>query len=200
MLLLAPFLAVLLAAADGPARYVIVPEESTVTLRVGKAGLFKFAGHSHEVTAPARGGEIAADAADLARSSVSVTFAAADLRVTGKDEPPEDQPKVQEAMLGPKVLDAGRYPDIAFRSQQVSGRETSPGVFELQVRGELTLHGVSRPLTLPVHVERAGTLVASGRTSIRQTDYGIKPVSVAGVVNVRNEVEVEFRFTARASP
>jgi polyisoprenoid-binding protein YceI len=82
----------------------------------------------------------------------------------------------------------------------VSGRETSPGVFELQVRGELTLHGVSRPLTLPVHVERAGTLVASGRTSIRQTDYGIKPVSVAGVVNVRNEVEVEFRFTARASP
>ena len=186
MLLLAPFLAVLLAAADGPARYVIVPEESTVTLRVGKAGLFKFAGHSHEVTAPARGGEIAADAADL--------------RVTGKDEPPEDQPKVQEAMLGPKVLDAGRYPDIAFRSQQVSGRETSPGVFELQVRGELTLHGVSRPLTLPVHVERAGTLVASGRTSIRQTDYGIKPVSVAGVVNVRNEVEVEFRFTARASP
>lgn len=193
-------LAALLAAGEPPAAYRVVPEESSVTIRVGKGGLFKFAGHEHEVVAPALRGEILADGGDLARSSVSLTFDATALRVTGTGEPEKDVPKVQEAMVGPKVLDVGRFPEISFRSRAVSGREASPGVYELQVTGDLTLHGVTRPLTLPVRVERTDKLVASGRTEVRQSDHGIKPLSVGGVVNVRDRVEVEFRFTARVSP
>jgi polyisoprenoid-binding protein YceI len=190
----------LLAAAEPGGRYEVVPQESTVTLRVGKGGLFKFAGHTHEVTAPALRGQIVADPADLTRSSVEVAFAAAELRVTGSDEPAGDRAKVQETMLGPKVLDVARFPEITFRSREVAGRETAPGVFDLQVKGELTLHGVTHALTVPVRVQRTDRILATGRAAVRQTDHGIKPVSVGGVVNVRNEVEVEFRFTARAAP
>jgi polyisoprenoid-binding protein YceI len=193
-------LAALLAAGEAAVSYRVVPEESAVTIRVGKGGLFKFAGHEHEVVAPALRGEILADGGDLARSSVSVTFDAASLRVTGAGEPAKDVPKVQEAMLGPKVLDAARFPEISFRSRTVAGREASPGVYELQVTGDFTLHGVTRALTLPVRVEKTDKIVASGRAVVRQTDHGIKPLSVGGVVNVRNQVEVEFRFTARVSP
>lgn len=179
--------------------YEVDPAASTMTVHVGKAGLFKFAGHEHEVTAPVASGRIEADAADLARSSVTLRFRTADLRVTGKDEPPEDRPKVQEAMLGPKVLDAARFETIEFTSRTVVGRTLPDGVWDLRIEGDLALHGVTRPLTVPVRVRRAadGTLSAEGNAVVRQTDFGIKPVSVAGVVNVKNELGLTFRVQAR---
>jgi polyisoprenoid-binding protein YceI len=194
-------LVALAAAAVSPQRYAVAPDQSTVTIRVGRAGLFKFAGHEHVVTAPAFRGEVLADAGDLSRSSVWVTFESAALRVTGEGEPAKDVPKVQAAMVGPKVLDAERFPEIAFRSRAVSGRAAGAGAWELTVTGDLTLHGVTRAVTLPLKVQLSGeTLAAAGTTVIRHTDYGLKPVSVAGVVNVRNEIGVEFRITARVAP
>jgi len=198
-----PLLLALVAAvgAANVQRYVVAPDQSSVTIRVGKSGLFKFAGHEHEVVAPALRGEVVADRGDLSRSSVWVTFEAAALRVTGKGEPAEDVPKVQAAMVGPKVLDVERFPEITFRSRAVSGRPAGAGVYELQVTGDLTVHGVTRTVTLPLRVELSDkSVVAGGRAVIRHTDHGLKPVSVAGVVNVRNEIGVEFRITARAAP
>jgi polyisoprenoid-binding protein YceI len=179
--------------------YEVDPGTSTMTIHVGKAGLFSFAGHEHEVTAPIASGRIEADAADLARSSVTLRFRAADLRVTGKDEPPNDLPKVQEAMLGPKVLDVVRFDTIEFTSRTVVGRALPDGVFDLRLEGDLALHGVTRPVTVPVRVRRAadGTLSAEGTAVVRQTDFGIKPVSVAGVVNVKNDLGLTFHVLAR---
>jgi polyisoprenoid-binding protein YceI len=200
----APLALVALAAAASPGsgqRYAVAADQSTVTIRVGRAGLFKFAGHEHVVVAPAFRGEVVADAGDLSRSSVWVTFESAALRVTGEGEPAGDVPKVQAAMVGPKVLDAERFPEIAFRSRAVSGHPAGAGAWELSVTGDLTLHGVTRAVTLPLKVQLSGeTLAAAGTAVIRHTDYGLKPVSVAGVVNVRNEIGVEFRITARVAP
>lgn len=190
-----------IAGAAGDA-YQVDAAGSEILVQVGKAGLFKFAGHTHEVVAPVAEGRIEADAADLTRSSVTLAFEAAALRVTGKGDPPEDVPKVQEAMAGPKVLDAARFARIVFTSRKVTGKAVGATAYELQVEGELALHGVTKPLTVPVHIETAadGTLTATGRTVIKQTDFGIKPVSVAGVVNVRNELDLTFRLLARRVP
>ena len=193
-----------LAPAPGAAgeAYQVDPAASEVLVRVGKSGLFSFAGHTHEVAAPIAEGRIEADAEDLSRSSVTLAFQAAALRVTGKGDPPEDVPKVQEAMVGPKVLDAQRFPRIVFTSRKVGGKAVGAGAFDLQVEGDLALHGVTKPLTLPVHIEKAadGTLTATARTVIKHTDFGMKPVSVAGVVNVRNELDLSFRVVARPAP
>jgi polyisoprenoid-binding protein YceI len=193
-----------IALAAGPSTraadvYEVDPAASTMTIHVGKAGLFKFAGHEHEVTAPVSSGRIQADTADLARSSVTLTFRAADLRVTGKDEPPADLPKVQEAMIGPKVLDAARFDTIRFTSRAVAGRALPDGIYDLRLQGDLELHGVTHAITVPVRVRRAadGTLSAEGTAVVRQTDFGIKPVSVGGVVNVKNELGLTFRVQAR---
>jgi polyisoprenoid-binding protein YceI len=180
--------------------YVVSPEPGQVTVHVGRAGLFKFAGHEHEVTGTASG-QVVADEADLARSSVTLTFAAAALKVTGRGEPAEDVPKVQAKMEGPEALDVARHPTITFRSTSVSGRPSGPDRWDLQVEGDLTLHGVTRRITLPLQVERAGgALTATGRTVVRHTDYGLKPISVAGVVKVKNELTLDFRIAARALP
>ena len=182
-----------------PRTYVVDAGASSVRIHVGKSGAFSFAGHKHEVVAPALSGEVAADPADLGASRVSLTFEAGALKVLPEGEPAGDPPKVEEAMRGPKVLDAARFPSITFKTERVSGREAGSGVYDLELAGEIALHGVTRPITLPVHVEVSGdTLTASGKAVLRHDQFGMQPVSVAGgSVKVKNEIEVEYRIVAR---
>ncbi len=193
----------LLAATAGAAErpYEVDAERSSVTIHVGKAGLFRFAGHEHEVLAPRLSGEVRLDEQDVGRSSVSVTVDATALRVSGAGEPPEDVPKVQARMLGAELLDVARFPQVSFRSSRVEGRETAPGHRELKVTGELSVHGVARTVTVPVTVEsRGSSLTATGRFTIRHRDHGLEPVSVAGVVKVKDEIAVDFAIAALARP
>jgi len=182
-----------------PRTYVVDAGASSVRIHVGKSGAFSFAGHKHEVVAPVLSGEVAADPADLGASRVSLTFEAGALKVLPEGEPAGDPPKVEEAMRGPKVLDAAQFPKVTFKTQRVTGRETGGGAYDLELAGEIGLHGVTRPVTLPVHVEVSGdTLTASGKAVLRHDQFGMQPVSVAGgSVKVKNEIEVEYRIVAR---
>ncbi len=174
---------------------------SRVTIRVGKAGLFKFAGHEHEVWALGFSGEVVANPAELARSSVRLTFEAAAVKVRGSGDPPADIPKIQETMSGPRVLDVARFPEVRFESRTVGGRQNADGSWEIEITGDFRLRAQTRPLTLPLRVELSGdTLTASGRVTIRHSDFGLEPVSVAGVVKVKNELLIEYRIVARRAP
>ncbi len=72
-------------------------------------------------------------------------------------EPAGDAPKVQEAMVGPQVLDASRFPTVTFRSKTVAGKTTAQDAYDLETIGELSLHGVTRRVALPLRVEVGGT-------------------------------------------
>ncbi|HEY7375647.1 MAG TPA: YceI family protein [Polyangia bacterium] len=183
-----------------PSRFEVDAQASRVVIHVGKSGVFGFAGHEHEVVAPAVRGSVTADAAQLARSSVEVTFDAAALRVTGAGEPAKDVPDVQKTMLGPECLDAASFPTIRFESRAVTDAGAEPGGRRVAIHGALTLHGVTRAITLPARVALdRDTVEATGTFVVRQTDFGIKPISKAGVVNVKDELDVRWRLVARRS-
>jgi polyisoprenoid-binding protein YceI len=186
-------------AAQEPEALVIDPGQTTITLLVGRAGVFAFAGHDHEVVVPAMKGQITLDRPNVSRSTVSVTFDATALKVTGKGEPPEDVPEVQRVMLSDQVLDVQRHPTIAFQSRQVSVVKQSANQMTLRLTGDLTLHGVTRPLDVPVTVQLAADgLRANGRATVRQSQFGIRPVTAgAGTVRVKDDVEVVLSVTAR---
>lgn len=189
--------ATLASQAERP--FVIDASETAITIRVGKAGLFGFAGHDHEITAPVVHGRIILDAEDVSRAHVAVDFDATALHVTGRGEPADDVPEVQRVMLSERVLDVHRYPTIAFRSRRiVVGRASSDGM-PLEIEGDLTLHGVTRRVTVPATVTIASDhLVAEGTTTVRQTDFGIRPVTAAaGTVRVKDRVDITFRVAAR---
>ena len=81
----------------------------------------------------------------------------------------------------------------------MAGRAALAGAYDLDLAGEMTVHGVARALSLPVHVEVTGdTLTASGKAVLRHDQFGLQPISVAGVVKVRNEIGVTYRIVARA--
>lgn len=186
--------------AAGETVYVVAAGESRLSVDVGRAGLFSFAGHRHEVLATAIEGRIVADPAELGRSSVSLRFPAAGLKLTGKGEPAEDVPKVQAKMEGAEVLDVARFPEILFRSTAVEGREAG-GVWNLRVTGDLSLKGVTRSLVLPLRVTLQGErLEAVGQVVIKQTDFKLQPISVAGVVKVKNELGLDYKIVGRSGP
>ncbi len=203
---LAPALVeLLLLVAASPAQaaprvYALDPAHSRMTIQVGKAGLFGFAGHEHQVVAGTFRGTATFDPERPAQSSVDLTFDAGALRVTGQGEPPEDVPQVQAAMVGATCLDAGRFPTIRFVSTSVTAAGAAgPNGGDLALRGTLTLHGVTRPLTIRVHLDVTGqTMEATGTTTLQQTDFGITPISKAGVVKVKDEVTLSWRIRGRA--
>jgi polyisoprenoid-binding protein YceI len=66
------------------------------------------------------------------------------------------------------------------------------------VIGRLTLHNVTRSITVPVAARIEGqSLIATGRFALKQTDYGIEPVSVGGVVSVKDTVNISFTIVGR---
>jgi polyisoprenoid-binding protein YceI len=189
----------LVAAPAAAQTFAIDPASSTTTIEVGKAGLFSFAaGHTHEVKGSIESGSVAIDARDASKSRVDLVIATASLKVSGKGEPPGDVPKVQSAMAGEKVLDVARFPRITFRSSAVKGVRPD-GAFDATVTGTLTIRDKSQPVTATVHVQKtSASLTATGRFTIKQTAFGIQPVSVAGVVSVKDELQIAFSITARA--
>jgi len=202
-----PFLAVAALAAAlavGPSvlaaslrTFTVDPEQSRALIDVGKSGAFSFAGHTHEVEAPLTSGVIHLDTDDPSHDDVRLEFNAAAMRVTGKGDPASDVPKVTAAMLSDMVLDVNRYPAIAFESTGVTAKGPA-GSLDLSVTGRLTIHGKTQTVTTPVSVKIAGErLTATGTFVIKQTDYGIAPISVGGVVKVRNELNITFTVAAR---
>jgi polyisoprenoid-binding protein YceI len=176
-------------------------ERSEVTVEVGRAGLLRFMGHEHQISAPLKIGRIRMVAGDPSASTVELAFDSARLAVEDPEGPQEDVPEVQERMSGEDVLDVARYPLISFLSHEIAGEEIDPGSWELEVVGTLDLHGAAREVRAPVTLELSGDeLEARGALEIRQKDFGISPVSVAGVVKVRNELRVRFVFRGAPVP
>ena len=86
-------------------------QKSTLTIHVGKTGVFSGLGHEHEVRAPIHSGT--ADTG--AHPAVEVHVNAQELRVVGKDEPEKNRAEVQKTILGPEVLDSERHQGAAGR-------------------------------------------------------------------------------------
>ncbi len=173
----------LAAAQDIP----IDAQRSTITIHVGKAGLFSAAGHEHWVNAPIASGIIN-------ESSPHVEFTVDTRTMTVKPDPKIDD-KTQEqiqADLQNMTLESGKFPRIWFVSQKAE--RTGSG---WKVEGTLTLHGVSKSVTLNVTKE-GGAFVT--HTTLKQTDFGIKPVSAGGgMVKVKDQIDIEFRIVPQGS-
>jgi polyisoprenoid-binding protein YceI len=161
---------------------------STLTVRVFKAGLFSAFGHNHEIRAPIARGSFD-ESANL--PSVELQVDTRQLQALDPDLSAKDRAEVQQTMLGPTVLDSARFPQIRFRSLTVE----KAGEGKWRVHGDLTVHGETRPVLVEVN---GGSGHYRGSASVRQTDFGIKPVSAAGgSIKVKDEVRVEFEIFGR---
>jgi len=184
MLSAAVILPAALWAAGAPRE--IDSQKSAMTVRVFKSGLFSAFGHEHEISVPIENGTL-----NESVPSVELAVDARKMRVMDKDVSEKDRAEIQEAMLGPKVLDTRQFPQIRFSSTAVE----SKGSGHWAVRGDLSLHGQTHPVTLEV---RGGEGHYRGAAELKQRAFGIEPVSVGGgTVKVKDELRVEFQIVAK---
>ena len=141
-------------------QHSIDTQKSTLTIHVGKTGVFSALGHEHEVRAPIHDGT--ADTG--AHPAVEVHVDAPELLVIGKDEPEKDRAEVQKTML--EVLDSERHQEIVFKSTaaELAGPE------RWTLHGNLTLRGQTRPVTVQVMLKDNRY---TGAATVKQTDFGI---------------------------
>jgi len=160
---------------------------STIAIHVGKAGLFSAAAHEHWIIAPISSGT-------LRESPVPhVDFTVETAKMTVKPDPKVDaktQATIQKDMED-MTLETKKFPDITFRSRRID----KLGEGQWTVEGDLSLHGITKPVTLTV--KRTGDSYNT-RTVLKQTDFGIKPISLGGgTIRVKNEIEIECQIFAR---
>lgn len=157
-------------------------QQSRLTVLVGKSGFFSGFAHDHEISAPIARGEVESSTP----ASVEFTVETAKLKVVDPNESESTRADVQQTMLGPSVLDAGRFPEIKF----VSGNVERLGDNHWRVNGQLTLHGETKPITLETVLEKGHY---QGTASVLQTSFGITPIRIAGgTVQVKNEVRIKY--------
>jgi hypothetical protein len=95
-------------------------------------------------------------------------------------------------------------PPTSFQSKKVElvskSIEKSEVVLKLKVTGTLTLHGVSKSITIPVSVRvKGGSVVTKGACQLTQSHFGITPFSkFLGTVKVKDKVKVAFEITSKS--
>ena len=188
-----------LRGADSTTTYKIEPAKSKIEIQVAKDGFFKAFGHDHLVAATKFSGEVRLNAGKMQDSSVSFAADGNSLRVIDPGESEKDRNEVQATMLGEQVLNVARYSKIEFSSTAVKVSSSVNGKSELQVTGTLSLHGVQKPVTLPVRVQISddGSLVCDTEVSLLQSEFGITPYKAAGgAVKVKDKLKLTFHIVA----
>jgi polyisoprenoid-binding protein YceI len=133
------------------------------------------------------GGTITFDEADITKSTVNVTIdvTSIDTGVSGRDSD----------LKSANVFDAAQFPTATFVSTSVAKNGSG-----LTVNGNLTLHGVTKPVTLDVqgptgpvpgmdHKPHAGF---SATTTISRSAFGIAPKYPAAMIGDDVKLTIEL--------
>ncbi|HET7359290.1 MAG TPA: YceI family protein [Rhodanobacteraceae bacterium] len=160
----ASLLATALAVQAAPVTYTMDPNHTQVLFTWNHFGFSNPTANFNQVQ-----GTLVYDAADPAKSSVEVSMPLAGLDT--------HVPALDAHLKEADFFDAAKYPVVTFRSTRVEA--AGPG--KLKVVGDLTVHGVTRPVTLDVTINKVGTqpmwkAAAVGfdaTATLKRSDFGV---------------------------
>ena len=159
---------------------------SSITVKVDKTGLFSAFAHNHTIQAPIASGKL-----DTEKRTATLTFNAKEMKVLDEGVKDSERADIDQTMKSDKVLDVQRFPEIRFVSTTITAQDGG----RFQVRGDLTLHGTTRPVEFPLSFAKDRY---SGSVKIKQTDFGITPVTIAGgTVKVKDVIELVFEIVPK---
>jgi polyisoprenoid-binding protein YceI len=193
------------ADAGGPARqtaaaaavYRLDAARSKFIIRAFAGGPLWFKGRDHFVAARDFTGEARLTPGSVSPASLTLNVRAASLAET-RDVFTEQEKKIINGELRDIVLEPAKFPEITFRSTDVSA-ETRGGVLMVRLGGELTLRGITRHVVIPAEVTLDGQeLRARGEFDINRGDFKVPATSAFhGTVRIRDRLKVSFDIVAR---
>lgn len=185
------------AEKSEPRRGEVDVERSHVYTFVGKTGF----GHEHGIVGRLKGGSIRLGAKqnagqlefDLASFQADTSEARRYVGLSGESDN-STREQVTANMLGKYVLDVEQYSTATFVIDSAiplrKDRPNSPR--RVQLDGQLTLHGTTRPLRLIAQASsESGGVRLRGSFTLLQTDYSITPFTKAlGAVGVTDKLKI----------
>jgi polyisoprenoid-binding protein YceI len=183
-------------SADATAvRYQIDKSASRLTVKVTASGLLSAMGHNPSIAVNNFSGE--ATMGPDGPQSAKLRFAAkADSLEVTDDISQKDKMEIQNRTRQ-DVLESSRFPDVVFESTEITATKLGDTLFAVNLTGNLTLHGATRSQSITCQLSMNGGAVRGyGECVVKQTDFGIRLVSVAGgALKVKDEVKCSFDIT-----
>lgn len=183
-------------------QYVLDKAHTSVTFRVSHMGFSHYTARFSRVD-----GRLAFDPAHPSAMRVEATIDPTSLEL---NTPP---PGFHDQLMGKGWFEVARFPQMTFRSTRVE----LTGPHAAKVTGELTLHGVTRPVLLavtynggypPTSFDPGGRIGFSAHGVLKRSAFGISqgvpaPGSTMGVsdqVDIAIETEFSAKPAAAAKP
>ena len=192
------------SASAQPTALLVDSTASHIYAVTHRTGLLSFLGHEHVITAPRWSGELCVHRTSPAESYARFVIDARALiidgdsarRLAGLGRGPSANQRadIQAKMLDARHLNVREFPEMLFESKRV----TTDDWQTLQVQGRLTIRGVAQDLAFPATLEQQadGRIGFSAVLKVKQSAFGIKPESIAGVVKVADQVDLHIRLVA----
>ena len=171
------------ATALAPGDFVLDTAHAALVFRINHLGYSDYIGRFERFEASLSG-----DAAQPAEAQLEALIDMSSLHVAN--------PEFATELMGPDWFDAPAYPQAIFRSTSIEMTSATTAL----VGGDLTLKGVTQPITLTTTLNgsaydplrRADVLGFSATTEINRSDFGIDRFSALLTETVRIEIEAEF--------
>ena len=186
------------APRQAAAVYRLDAARSKFMIRAFAGGPLWFKGHDHLIQARDFTGEARLTPGSVSPASLTLSVRAASLAETREDFT-EEQKKIIDGELRDIVLEPDKYPEITFKSTDVSVEPRGGDLFALKLGGDLTLRGVTRHVTIPAEVTLHGDeLRARGEFDLKRGDFKVPATSAFhGTVRVRDKLKIMFDIVAR---
>ena len=171
---------------------------SRLMIKTFASGLLSSFGHDPTFSARDISGELSFVPNDPKSAKLNIVVGTNSIEVTG-DISGKDRKDIEKTMRE-DVLQIDRFTEVRFESTGVEGEEVFENQYRVKITGNFTLHGVTNTETIDAQVTVNGDQVrAYGDFTLRQTDYGIKLVSVAGgALKLKDEVKFSFDILAQS--
>jgi polyisoprenoid-binding protein YceI len=174
-------------------RYRLDAGQSKFTVQAFATGLLAGFGHNPTIGIRDFAGEAQFAPGALTGTSLRLVVGAKSLAVLD-DVKEKDRQEIERTMLN-DALEVSLTPEIVFQSTNITVTRIAEGRYKARIIGDLTLHGVTRNgLWIMAQVTLDGDqLRAQGDFTLKQTDYKIKPISVAGgALKLKDELKFSF--------
>ena len=181
-------------------RYRIDAAQSRFTASIDVGGLFSAFGHPHTVDIRDFNGDVQFTPDSSQPASLRMTVRAGTLSEVGKDFSEKDRQGINRAIRD-EALEVAKYPDIVFKSTNISVTKAGEGRYQAKISGSLTLHGATHPVSFPAQVSMKGNVLhASGGFTILHSAYNMKRLSGGGgTVKAKDPIKLSFEIAANAA-
>ena len=184
------FLILTISAAAQVQTWQIDPNHTAAQFSVRHMGISTVRGAFTKVSGSAQ-----YDPSNVSKTAIDATIDASsvDTRVSMRDED----------LRSPNYFDVAKYPTITFKSKSVQ----AAGEGKLKIVGDLTIHGVTKEVTLDVDGPSAPVtdpkgnshLGASASTTVNRKDFGVGGSSNVVGEDITITIDVELVRKAQAS-